>query len=143
MQKKFIRAAGLAVAASLIATGANAAESSRQPARVSTPTVAYQGVQVSIDPATGRIRPPTDAERQALSQALGVQGTREPPRPRTEAEARSTLKRSGTGRIAASMQVPESQFNYLVAERNADGTLRVHHQDADQASDAAPQEVMK
>ena len=139
MQKKFIRAAGVALGASLIATGAIAAESSRQPARVSTPTVSYQGVQVSIDPATGRIRPPTDAERKALSTALGVQGAR----PRTEAEALSTLKRSRTGRIAASIQVPESQFNYLVAERNADGTLRVHHQDGDQDNDAAPQEVTK
>ena len=143
MQKKFIRAAGVALGASLIATGAIAAESSRQSARVSTPTVSYQGVQVSIDPATGRIRPPTDAERQVLSTALGVRNTREAPRPRTEAEALSTLKRSRTGRIAASIQVPESQFNYLVAERNADGTLRVHHQDDDLDGAAAPQEVTK
>lgn len=141
MQKKFIRATGVALAASLVVTGAIAAESSRQPARVSTPTVSYQGVQVSIDPATGRIRPPTDAERQTLSTALGVQSTREPPRPRTEAEALSTLKRSSTGRIGASMLVPQSQLNYLVAERNADGTLRVHHQEAGPDSDAAPQEV--
>jgi hypothetical protein len=39
-----------------------------------------------------------------------------------------------------SMQVPDSQFNYLTAERNADGTISIRHE-GEGESPAPQQEV--
>lgn len=136
MQKKvMVRAVGLMLSGLLVAGVANAADQSSAAQGQATANV--QGVQVAIDPATGRLVAPTAAQRAALSKAMGAQlgsatlrTTRDKSqRPRTEAEALKTLKRSSTGRYAASMQVPESLMSGLVAERRPDGSIAIHHQD--------------
>lgn len=107
-------------------------------------TVAAQGVQVAIDPVTGRLVAPSDAQRQALSAAMLTQPNRlsanaVQQRPMTEADAARTLKRSSTGRYAAVMQLPESLSSSLVAEKQADGSIAIHHQG--EGTHAAPLEV--
>lgn len=109
-------------------------------------TVAVQGVQVAIDPASGQLVEPSDAQRQALSAAMLSQPSRlstksVQQRPKTEAEAARTLKRSSTGRYSAVMQLPESLSNSLVAEKQADGSIAIHHQG--EGTPAAPLEVQQ
>lgn len=109
-------------------------------------TVAVQGVQVAIDPASGQLVEPSDAQRQALSAAMLSQPSRlssksVQQRPKTEAEAARTLKRSSTGRYSAVMQLPESLSNSLVAEKQADGSIAIHHQG--ESAPAAPVEVQQ
>ena len=140
-------------AATMICTGAMAASQSSVAAKApaaggaSAPfSVMFQGVQVSIDPATGRLREPTAAERAALTQtmlheqALQSVAPRQPgQRPRTAAEAQATLRHGRSGsKVGMLMQVPESQMNYLSAEKRADGSLNIHHQDEGNVSHAAP-----
>ncbi|MDN5781427.1 MAG: hypothetical protein L0H23_05290 [Luteimonas sp.] len=128
MQKKLMGAMAMAAIATLAASGAATAAQPASRAKLTTGT--YQGVQVAIDPVTGRLRAPTAAERKALGKVLLAPSTGSVAgqRPRTEAEARSTLKVKRKGRIGMSMQVPETQFNYLTAERNADGSISIHHE---------------
>lgn len=126
------------------------AASSRAPAaqgQSAPSSLMFQGVQVAIDPRTGQLREPTAAERAALSKAMlhrqaleAVKPRQAGERPRTEAEANTTLKRSRTGQVGMLIQLPESQMNYLTAERAADGSVRIHHQ-GDAAAPAASQEV--
>ncbi len=104
------------------------------------------GVQVAIDPATGRLRAPTAADRKALSKVVqrdrALQAARPGmDRPQTEAQAKATLRTSSRGQVGAMMQVPESHMNYLTVERRADGSLSVHHQ-GDKASDTV-EEALK
>lgn len=133
------RYACLAVAGMVICGSAAAAQLSTKakPAKPATApsTVLFQGVQVAIDPATGRLREPTDAERQALTRAMlqkqasdAVTPLAAGQRPRNAAEAKATLKTHRTGRVGMSMQVPEDQLNYLEAERRPDGSVSIHHQ---------------
>lgn len=128
----------LAIAGTLFCGSACAAQQSRSaaPAKAGSANraVVFQGVQVAIDPATGRLREPTAAEREALSRAMlqkraadAVKPLAAGERPRNAAEARATLKVRRAGRVGMSMQVPEDQLNYLEATRKADGTLDVHH----------------
>ncbi len=139
----------VAVMAALGCGGAMASQLAKAPAAQppAKSTVMFQGVQVAIDPATGRLREPTDAERAALTkqmlheQALqSVMPRAAGQRPRNAAEARATLKQNKRGIIGMSMQVPENQMNYLSAERAPDGALRIHHQ-GDTAAPAAAREV--
>lgn len=146
MQKKVIvRAIGLALSGLLVAMAANAAE---QTAAQPTPaSVSFQGVQVAIDPSTGRLVAPTAAQRAALSKAMlgsaKMQVAGQAKRPQTEADALKTLKRSSKGRYAASMQVPESMMSSLVAERRADGSVSIHHQDEAAPTAAHAQEAVR
>jgi len=107
-------------------------------------TVTVQGVQVAIDPTTGRLVAPSDAQRQALSAAMLSKPNRlssnaVQQRPMTEADAAKTLKRSSTGRYAAVMQLPESLSSSLVAEKRNDGSISIHHQG--DSKHAMPSEV--
>lgn len=147
---RFWSFACLAAAGTLACGSAMAAQSHRlstkQPATAPA-TVVFKGAQVAIDPATGRLREPTDAERQALTRAMlqkqasdAVMPRAAGERPRNQAEALATLRKNAHGRVGMSMQVPENQFDYLTAERTADGRLSIHHQGDAQAS-AAPVEV--
>jgi len=107
--------------------------------------VAYHGVQVFVDPATGKLQAPNAAQRQALGKVIQQdRAAALAKRPRDEIAARSTLRTSRTGQVAALVQVPESHFSHLVAERQADGSIQVEHRhDAEQrATDVvAEQEV--
>lgn len=104
----------------------------QQNAEPQSATVAVQGVQVAIDPATGRLVAPTDAQRAALSAAMLKQATTPNLKanqwPQTTADAAKTLRRFSSGRYSAVMQVPESLTSSLVAERQKDGSLTIHHQ---------------
>ena len=144
MQKKLMGAVAVAAVAALAASSAAmAGPPVSKVSKARQATVVQPGVQVAIDPATGRVRAPTAAERQALSDArLNTRSTGSVAgqRPRTESEALSTLKINKRGRLGRSLQVPESQFNYLTAQRNADGSISIRHE-GDTDHDAAPQEV--
>ena len=143
MQKKLMGAVAVAAVATLAAGAAMAGPPASKMSQARQATVVQPGVQAAIDPATGRLRAPTAAERQALGNARPDSrstGSVAGQRPRNESEALSTLKVNRKGRIHMSVQVPENQFNYLTAQRNADGSISIRHEgDADH--DAAPQEV--
>ena len=144
MQKKLMGAVAIAAVATLAASGAAmAGPPMSKMSKAKQTTVVHQGVQVAIDPATGRLRAPTAAERQELSQAMlgkRTTGSVAGQRPRNESEALSTLRVHRKGRVRTSMQLPDSQFNYLTAQRNADGSISIRHE-GDDDQGAAPQEV--
>ncbi len=129
MQKKLMGTVAMAAIATLAASGAAmAGPPTAKMSNAKQTTVVYQGVQVAIDPATGRLRAPNAVERSALSEALLKNQARNSARPYDEAAARATFKRDRrTGMM--SMQVPETQVSYLTAQRNADGTLEIKHED--------------
>ncbi|MEO5812142.1 MAG: hypothetical protein ABIU96_13840 [Rhodanobacter sp.] len=133
-----IRTAGLALAGLFVAAGASAAEPAA-PTPPADTSVVVQGVQVAIDPVTGRLVAPTAAQRDALSRAM-----LEPPvanaraarggqhgkaAPRNEAEALQTVRtiRLKNGGQALGMELPESLMSNLEAERHADGSVSIHH----------------
>lgn len=97
-------------------------------------TVNYQGVMVSIDPATGRLREPTAEEREKLAAAIRQQGAASVSAgstspPLNEEQARATLRRRTKGPPGLSMQLPMSRESYLMVDRKADGSLDIHHDD--------------
>ena len=146
MQKKLMGAVTVAAVTALAASGA--AMAATPVAKAKQTTVASQGVQVAIDPATGRIRTPSAADRKAINQAAQrsqlqnrATGSVAGQRPRTESEALSTLRINKKGRVGMAMQVPDNQFNYLTATRNADGSISVRHEGDSETP--APQEVTR
>lgn len=131
-----IRTTGLALASLFVAAAANAAET-QTPAPTGT-AVTVQGVQVAIDPATGRLVAPTAAQREALSRVMVQRAAQAPARsapgqpamPRNEAEAHTTFRtiQLKNGLQAVGMELPENLMSSLVAERRSDGSLRIHHE---------------
>lgn len=131
-----IRVAGLALAGLFVATAANAAEP-QAPLAAGT-AVTVHGVQVAIDPATGRLVAPTAAQSEALSRAMlqreahltSRPTARQAAMPRNAAEARATFRtiQLKHGRKAVGMALPESLMSNLVAERRADGSVSIHHE---------------
>lgn len=139
----------LAQALGLVLTGiftvAGAAHAADTPHATQPQTVMVQGVQVAIDPSTGRLREPTAAERAALSKAFQVRSSRASSlsaQPRTAADAKSTFRTVslGNGVRAKAVRVPQELMSSVVAERASDGTLSVHHDDHGvQAAPKAPE----
>ena len=138
----------LAQALGLVLTGmftmAGAAHAADTPQASQPQTVMVQGVQVAIDPSTGRLREPTAAERDALSKAFQVRSDKASAlsAPRTAADARATFRTVslGNGVRAKSVRVPQELMSSVVAERTADGKLVVHHDDHGvQAAPKAPE----
>jgi len=142
MKKKVMTTAiGLVLSSLFVVGAANAVEQKpAQPAE--TTNVMVQGVQVAIDPATGRLVAPTAEQRAALSAALtrnaaasraNALNTRGHAtrwqRPQTDADAAKTLRRPTSGKYAAVMQLPESMVSNLVAEIKDDGSVAIGHQD--------------
>lgn len=135
MQKKvMIRAIGLALSGLLVAGAANAADQKSAP--VAETVVSVQGVQVAIDPATGRLVAPTEAQRAALSKAMvdraaaqapAARGVRAVPRNETEALATKRTVHLKSGHTVVGYAVPQNLMSTLVVERNADGSLNIHH----------------
>lgn len=78
--------------------------------------VTVAGMQVSVDPETGRLRPPTAAEAKALAaafqQAYGGAA---------RLSKKTLVRRSGDGMLTA--QVDFSLLDHYVAERLPDGTI--------------------
>lgn len=137
--KILVRAMAPMLLGLLVVAGAvTAAE--QKPAAPLPASMNVQGVQVAIDPATGRLVAPTAEQRAALSRAMleqsaanasaaraGLRGTAVP---RNEADALRTFRniRLQNGRQAMGMDVPESLMSSLEAERHADGSVSIHHQ---------------
>jgi hypothetical protein len=142
----------LAQAAGLVLTGvftlAAAVHAAEAPKTAAPQTVVVQGVQVAIDPATGRLREPTAEERAALSRAFGAQNVSAAKlsagQPRTAAEAKSTFRSVSldNGVRAKAVRVPQELMSSVVAERQPDGSLSIHHDDHGvQAAPKAPEVV--
>ncbi|HEY4293838.1 post-PEP-CTERM-1 domain-containing protein [Luteibacter sp.] len=137
----------LAQALGLVLTGmftvAGAAYAADTPATQATPKAATgQAMQVvAIDPATGKLRAPTAAERAAYSKAAQTRQNRVSVltgQPRTNADAVKTARKVTlrNGGKATGMRLPQERMSSLVATRAADGTLTIHHDD--QGAQAAP-----
>jgi hypothetical protein len=139
----------LAQALGLVLTGiftvAGAAHAADTPQATAPQTVMVQGVQVAIDPSTGRLREPTAAERAALSKAFQVNAGKASAltaQPRTAADAKSTFRTVslGNGVRAKSVRVPQELMSSVVAERMPDGSIAIHHDDHGvQAAPKAPE----
>ena len=135
MQKKFmIHAIALVLSGMVAAGAANAADQKSSP--VTETVVNVQGVQVAIDPSTGRLVAPTDAQRAALSKAMvdraaaqapAVRGVGAVPRNETEALTTKRTVQLKNGHTVVGYAVPENLMSTLVAERNPDGSLSIHH----------------
>jgi len=132
------QALGLVLTGMFFAAGAAHAGDAPQPQAPSRAA----GVQVAIDPATGKLREPTAAERAAYSKAFQARQARLSAisgQPLTNAAAKTTLRKVtlGNGVKATGMRLPQSRMTSLVATRAADGTITIQHDDA--AAPAAPQ----
>lgn len=140
MRRKFmVQAVGLALSGLLMAGAAYAAD--QKSPQVAEKSVTVQGVQVAIDPSTGRLVAPDATQRAALSRALLMRpaasstlssrlGRGDSAAPADEAAARKTFHtfRLKNGHQAVGMAVPESLMSSLVAERKPDGSLSIHHE---------------
>jgi len=138
------RALGLVLTGALgLTTAAHAADAPAGAPR----NVFVQGVQVAIDPATGRLVAPTAEQRAALSKAFQVNGRKASSlsaRPATAADAKATFRKIslGNGVRATGVRVPQELMSSVVAERAPDGTLSVHHDDHGvQAAPKAPEAI--
>jgi hypothetical protein len=129
----------LAQAIGLVLTGmliAGAAQAADKPSPQTTPQVraVQAGQQVAIDPVTGAIRAPTDAERAAYSKAFQARQNRVTSlstQPRTNADAVKTTRKVTLqgGAKATGMRLPQERMSSVVATRAADGSISIHHDD--------------
>ena len=139
MRSKILVRAMAPMLLGLLVVAADATAAQQNPAPPPPASMNVQGVQVAIDPATGRLVEPTAEQRAALSRAMLKESVKAPAArpglrgvavPRNEAEARKTLRtiRLKDGRKALRMEVPENLMNNLHAERCADGSVHIHHE---------------
>jgi len=129
----------LAPVIGLVLTGmftvVGAAHAADKPSTQATPhAVAMQGVQVAIDPATGKLREPTAAERATYSKAFQARqnrGTSLSTQPRTNADAMKTTRKITlhSGAHATGMRLPQERMSSVVATHAADGSISIHHDD--------------
>ena len=129
----------LAQAIGLVLTGmlmVGAAQAADTPQNQATPKVraVQAGQQVAIDPVTGAIRAPTDAERAAYSKAFQARQSRVSTlstQPRTNADAKQTIRKVNlsSGGKATGMRLPQERMSSVVATRAADGSISIHHDD--------------
>jgi hypothetical protein len=129
----------LAQAIGLVLTGmfmAGAAQAADTPSTQAAPKVraVQAGQQVAIDPVTGAIRAPTDAERAAYSKAFQARQNRVSSlstQPRTNADAKTTIRKVTlhSGAKATGMRLPQERMSSVVATRAADGSISIHHDD--------------
>lgn len=117
-----------------------------EPAAQADTNAYYNGVTVAIDPATGRLRQPTNAEivalRASVQKNVVARGTASS-MPRTEADAVKTIRKLADGSVIAT--VPESLMSNVVAVKQADGSIKIQHVGADGAivEDVTHAEVSK
>ncbi|MBV6803335.1 hypothetical protein P2C08_18665 [Xanthomonas perforans] len=103
------------------------------PAIAAAQEAATSSSKVGIDPATGKLRPLTDAESAALDQqaaaaASAARGSAARSSvPQTEAAARATERRLPNGTVAR--KLPATQMSSLTATRQADGRIVIEHSD--------------
>lgn len=130
----------LAQAVGLVLTGiftvAGAVHAAETPQTHAAPQVraVQAGQQVAIDPVTGKIRAPTDAERAAYSKAFQARQSRVSSlstQPLTNADAMKTKRTVmlQSGAKATGMRLPQERMSSVVATRAADGSISIHHDD--------------
>jgi len=141
----------LAQALGLVLTGmftvAGAAYAADTPSTQATPKATTgQSLQVvAIDPATGKLRAPTAAEQAAYAKGAQLRQSRVSAltgQPRTNAEAVKTARKVTlrSGAKATGMRLPLERMTSVVATREADGSLSIHHDDhGAQAAPKAPE----
>ena len=112
---RMLCAAGLAVGAAAVARPASVSEADDCPA-IDPPMVFVPsaGVRVFIDPATGKIRPPTSAERQAITEATA--------RNRSARTYELRIRPDGT-RI---VELDDAFLMSVMATAKSDGTISYH-----------------
>ena len=101
-------------------------------------TLYFNGVKVSIDPATGRLRQPTAEELNALRASvkqMPASRSLAKPLPATRADAQRTIRKMRDGSVRA--QISEDMLNTVQATRNADGTLSFSESAGAPAQEAA------
>jgi hypothetical protein len=126
--------AGLAVAACLQA----------QAAEPQAAASADNAQMTGIDAKTGKLRPLTASEANALAvraAAMRRGSASWAKAPRTPAEARATLRRHGSH--SASMRVPTSAMSSMVVTRGANGAINISETDNEAMPAAPQQEVTK
>lgn len=137
----------LAQAVGLVLTGmftmAGSAYAADSSSPQSTSHAGSANVQVAIDPTTHKLRAPTDAERAAYAKAMQQRQTRFSAfstQPLTRSDATRTLRtvQFSNGMHGKAVKVPQEMMSSVVATRNADGTISIHH-DGDQAAPKAPE----
>jgi hypothetical protein len=93
---------------------------------------ALPGVQVAIDPATGRLRAPTAADQAALASVAQMAPEANNPisrMPKDEAAALATLRVNPAKGIEASIQIAQTQISSISARVNADGSITMYEGD--------------
>ena len=114
----------------VLACGAQAGETAQADANVY-----FNGVNVAIDPVTGRLRAPTADEAQALRVAVQqMASATSKGMPQTRADAQRTIRKMRDGSVMA--QVSQDMLLSVEAVRQADGTVKVIH-----AGDTVAQEA--
>ncbi|MDF3983819.1 hypothetical protein P3W24_17275 [Luteibacter sp. PPL201] len=135
------QAVGLVLTGMFISVGA--AHAADTPSAPTAPRAVSAGVQVAIDPVTHQLRAPTDAERAAYAKAFQERQSRISAfatQPRTRADATKTLRTVdfGNGMRGKAVKLPQEMMSSVVATRNADGTISIHH-DGDDSAAKAPE----
>ncbi|HEY5972044.1 MAG TPA: hypothetical protein VIT22_08735 [Pseudoxanthomonas sp.] len=134
-----------------LAIAANAAEPpapvpAQDSTDATTATAEYNGMKVAIDRKTGKLRPLTAAESQQLDAMLTQQRRANPQAgrsgvaaaPATEAAAIANARHLPKGGTA--MKLPESQMEYVIATRDADGNLVLRHSSEGDVTEELPNE---
>src|SRR3954468_1672683 len=118
---RFAAVLGLTAAAALgttaLATAAEVKAPTRLPARtpVNQVHIGEAGLRVYIDPATGRIKQPTEADKQALEKAMA-------PLFANRLKKNVTVTQFADGTV--SMSLAEQFLNVALVTTNANGTLQ-------------------
>ena len=103
---------------------------------------AAQPQHAAIDAKTGKLlRAPTAQERHSMAQSVASR-QRGLKQPRTEAEAKPTLRGTPNGSGTA-MQVPTELWSHLSAQKDAQGKLRVLESEGTESSPVVIEEETK
>lgn len=103
---------------------------------------AAQPQHSAVDAKSGKLlRTPTAQERSSMAQAVAAR-QRTLKQPRTEAEARPTLKNTPNGDGTA-MQVPTELWSSLAAQKDAQGNVRISEYEGNQPAPVLNVEEVK
>lgn len=108
----------------MVALADNAQNSNREAPKVADTKVNVAGMQVSIDPATGRLRPPTLEESRALARALRQQFG-------VPAEPLQVIQATNG---AVAVELPEETMETAIVRTHPDGTQTIECMSAAEAA---------
>ncbi|MCL1635043.1 hypothetical protein M2650_10420 [Luteimonas sp. SX5] len=96
----------------------------------------------AVDAKTGKLlRAPTAQERSSMAKTVAAR-QRTLKQPRTEAEAKPTLRNTPNG-TGATMQVPTNLWSSLAVQRDAQGNLRVREYEGNEPAPVLDAEEVK